>query len=112
MNDKYIKTLIVPIYKNESNIPSLLQAINLMHQKHSHGFEAIFVIDGSPDNSYNVLINFLPHFTQYVVLAGVIMALALLSNSCIYKFLYFILCILRFCICIYDNIHYFFCMIE
>lgn len=48
-------SLIVPIYKNEANIPSLLAAINWIRSKLVGPFEVVFVVDGSPDNSLLVL---------------------------------------------------------
>lgn len=57
-----LKTLIVPIYKSEQNIPSLLQAISEIDKRHRNDFEAIFVIDGSPDNSYILLNELLPQY--------------------------------------------------
>ena len=53
-------SLIIPVYKNESNIPSLLEAIRNIHQKLSKNLEVMFVVDGSPDKSYELLKKFLP----------------------------------------------------
>lgn len=49
------KSLIIPVYKNAANIPSLLKAIEVIAQNYGNSFEAIFVVDGSPDNSYDLL---------------------------------------------------------
>lgn len=43
-------SLVVPVYKNEKNIPSLIAAIEGIHAQ-VQDFEAIFVVDGSPDHS-------------------------------------------------------------
>lgn len=48
-------SLIIPVYKNELNIPGLLEAIRNMHQELSHDLEVVFVVDGSPDRSYEIL---------------------------------------------------------
>ncbi|MDX9744670.1 MAG: glycosyltransferase family 2 protein, partial [Arcobacteraceae bacterium] len=48
-------SLIIPVYKNELNIPSLLEAIRNMHKKLSDDLEVVFVVDGSPDKSYEIL---------------------------------------------------------
>lgn len=48
-------SLIIPVYKNELNIPSLIEAIRNMHKELSNNLEVVFVVDGSPDNSYMML---------------------------------------------------------
>lgn len=48
-------SLIIPVYKNELNIPGLLEAIRNMGQELSDNLEVVFVIDGSPDRSYEIL---------------------------------------------------------
>jgi glycosyltransferase involved in cell wall biosynthesis len=53
-------SLIVPVYKNEANIPSLLKAIRGIREKTQGSFEAVFVVDGSPDRSFLVLRSQLP----------------------------------------------------
>lgn len=54
-------SLVIPIYKNEANIPALLSAVADIAAKTSgDGFEAVFVVDGSPDHSYAVLKKSLP----------------------------------------------------
>ncbi len=50
-------SLIIPVYKNELNIPSLLNAIRNMHKELSNDLEVVFVVDGSPDKSYEILKN-------------------------------------------------------
>lgn len=54
------KSLIIPVYKNEENIPSLLSALTNLYKNIGNDFEAVFVVDGSPDNSYNLLTQQLP----------------------------------------------------
>jgi len=53
-------SLIVPVYKNEANIPSLLEAIAGIRKQVEGDFEAVFVVDGSPDHSHFVLARELP----------------------------------------------------
>jgi polyisoprenyl-phosphate glycosyltransferase len=53
-------SLIVPVYKNEANIPSLLRAIRGIRESINGAFEAVFVVDGSPDRSFLVLRELLP----------------------------------------------------
>ena len=53
-------SLIIPVYKNEGNIPSLLDAIKALQQEINGAFEAVFVVDGSPDRSFLELRERLP----------------------------------------------------
>ncbi len=52
--------LVIPIYRNEGSIDDLLQAVELISQSISGEFEAIFVVDGSPDESSSRLREKLP----------------------------------------------------
>jgi len=56
-------SLIIPVYKNEASLPELLSALNLLQQKFSKILEVVFVVDGSPDNSYLYLKNHLADCT-------------------------------------------------
>ena len=53
-------SLIVPVYKNEANIPSLIEAIRDLRTKIDGPFETVFVVDGSPDGSFMLLQKMLP----------------------------------------------------
>ena len=53
-------SLVVPVYRNEENIPSLLAAIAGLADALGSSFEAIFVVDGSPDASHERLREALP----------------------------------------------------
>lgn len=53
-------TLIIPVYRNEGSIPQLLEAVAGIARSASDGFEAVFVIDGSPDRCYELLKQALP----------------------------------------------------
>jgi polyisoprenyl-phosphate glycosyltransferase len=53
-------SLIVPVYGNEQSIPALLAAIDALYRELEHALQAVFVVDGSPDNSYAVLQELLP----------------------------------------------------
>jgi glycosyltransferase involved in cell wall biosynthesis len=48
-------TLVIPVYKNEDSLPDLLIAIDGLNSKLAGDFEAVFVIDGSPDRCYEIL---------------------------------------------------------
>lgn len=65
-------SLIVPVYKNEETLPALLVEIDKLFSTLDGPFEAIFVIDGSPDNSTSLLQSLLPkqrYRSQLIVLA-------------------------------------------
>ncbi len=53
-------SLIIPVYRNEASLPSLLDAISGISHSLAEPLEAVFVVDGSPDNSYPVLRAALP----------------------------------------------------
>lgn len=55
-----LNSLIVPVYKNESTIPDLIQAIKGLNTQLKGGLEVIFVVDGSPDQSASLLNQLLP----------------------------------------------------
>jgi glycosyltransferase involved in cell wall biosynthesis len=53
-------SLVVPVYGNEDSIEALLAAIRGIAREVGCEFEAIFVVDGSPDRSYPLLCERLP----------------------------------------------------
>lgn len=53
-------SLVVPVYGNEASIDALLKAVRAIHRETDDGFEALFVVDGSPDRSYALLRERLP----------------------------------------------------
>lgn len=46
--------MVVPVYGNEASLPDLLEQISALHKRYPE-LEGIFVVDGSPDNSYALL---------------------------------------------------------
>jgi glycosyltransferase involved in cell wall biosynthesis len=50
-------TLIIPVYRNEDSIDALLKTVSELDLKLAHDFEAVFVVDGSPDRCYEILRN-------------------------------------------------------
>ena len=48
-------SVIIPVYKNEASLPRLLEALTTMNQDLNGQLEAVFVVDGSPDQSYALL---------------------------------------------------------
>jgi polyisoprenyl-phosphate glycosyltransferase len=53
-------TVVVPVYGNEGTIPALISRLATLSQKFDGGFEAVFVVDGSPDGSLLLLRRLLP----------------------------------------------------
>lgn len=53
-------TLVIPVYRNESNLPDLLKAVTALDVKLEHALEVVFVVDGSPDRCYEILREQLP----------------------------------------------------
>lgn len=53
-------SLVVPVYKNEESIALLLEAITSLHSRLGDGLEVVFVVDGSPDRSFEMLRDALP----------------------------------------------------
>lgn len=56
-----MNSLVIPIYKNEGSITPLLKAIAAIQQQLDSPFEAVFVVDGSPDRSLLILREELPN---------------------------------------------------
>lgn len=48
-------SVIVPVYRNESTLPALVERLEGVASRLDGEMEAVFVIDGSPDRSYLVL---------------------------------------------------------
>jgi glycosyltransferase involved in cell wall biosynthesis len=53
-------SLIVPVYRNEESLPDLLDAVDAMNVSLGGQLEAVFVVDGSPDKSADLLQSSLP----------------------------------------------------
>jgi glycosyltransferase involved in cell wall biosynthesis len=45
-------SLVIPVYKNELNIPDLLKELSDLAKQMVKPLEVVFVVDGSPDQSY------------------------------------------------------------
>lgn len=48
-------SLIIPVYKNQASIPRLIEALKSMDDELNGLMEVVFVVDGSPDQSYTIL---------------------------------------------------------
>jgi polyisoprenyl-phosphate glycosyltransferase len=55
-----LNSLVVPVYGNRGSVPALLEAIEGIAARVEGGLEAIFVVDGSPDDSRELLLAALP----------------------------------------------------
>jgi glycosyltransferase involved in cell wall biosynthesis len=53
-------SVVVPVYKNAANIPPLVRALEQLSSQLDGELEAVFVIDGSPDDSHLRLAQALP----------------------------------------------------
>src|ERR1700682_2504329 len=53
-------SVVVPVYRNEENVPELLERFAELHRRVPGGIEAVCVVDGSPDRSYELLAAALP----------------------------------------------------
>jgi glycosyltransferase involved in cell wall biosynthesis len=53
-------SIIIPVFRNEENVPDLLGALAAFHADIGPQMEVVFVVDGSPDQSYAVLRRALP----------------------------------------------------
>lgn len=52
--------VIVPVYRNASNLPGLLERLCALHAAVPGGIEAVCVVDGSPDECHALLAQALP----------------------------------------------------
>lgn len=53
-------SLVIPVYRNEANLPALLDTLCAMDAALDHRLEAVLVVDGSPDRCYSLLRQQLP----------------------------------------------------
>jgi glycosyltransferase involved in cell wall biosynthesis len=67
-------SLVVPVYGNEGSIPELVETVRRLDAALGHSLEAVFVVDGSPDRSHELLREALPR-------CGVASQLLLLSRN-------------------------------
>lgn len=63
-------SLVIPVYRNQESLPDLLGAVDQLSRQLAHAFEAVFVIDGSPDACYVLLREQLPRcrFSSQLIL--------------------------------------------
>ena len=53
-------SVVIPVYRNEDSIDELLSVLDQIHGRLQDDFEAVFVVDGSPDGSLSRLESALP----------------------------------------------------
>lgn len=53
-------SLVIPVYRNEESLPNVIAAVGQLNEKLGGRLEVVFVVDGSPDQSYTVLSRLLP----------------------------------------------------
>jgi glycosyltransferase involved in cell wall biosynthesis len=53
-------SLVVPVYRNESTVEALLERLEFLNARFDRRFEAVLVVDGSPDRSHERLRRALP----------------------------------------------------
>jgi polyisoprenyl-phosphate glycosyltransferase len=53
-------SLVIPVYKNEENLPRLLRELEVFAAAFPDTLEVVFVVDGSPDASLRILRDCLP----------------------------------------------------
>lgn len=57
-------SVVIPVYRNEGSIPTLIEELSRIEQhvrrRFDRGTEVVFVVDGSPDNSHQLLKTLLP----------------------------------------------------
>ena len=63
------RSVVVPVYRNEATLPDLLHQLVELYQQRPDALEVVFVLDGSPDNSYALLRQRLPEmpFSSQIV---------------------------------------------
>jgi glycosyltransferase involved in cell wall biosynthesis len=53
-------SLVIPVYRNQANLPRLFQALDGLAPRLPGGFEVVFVVDGSPDQSLDIIRRHVP----------------------------------------------------
>lgn len=65
-------SLVIPVYKNEDSIPALLEATENLNAQLGGELEVVFVVDGSPDQSFHLLgeqLSRVEHKSQLILLS-------------------------------------------
>lgn len=59
-------SLVIPVFKSEPNLPDLFLSLQELSLLLNSQLEVVFVVDGSPDNSLNILLGQVSQFTHPV----------------------------------------------
>jgi polyisoprenyl-phosphate glycosyltransferase len=54
-------SIVIPVYRNEASIPDLLLILDGISKTLNSALEVVFVVDGSPDESFQCLAAELPN---------------------------------------------------
>lgn len=52
-----LNSLVIPVYRNRDSIPELVEAVEEIGRRVEGGLEVVFVIDGTPDDSHQRLLD-------------------------------------------------------
>ena len=63
-------SVVIPVYKNEGSISRLLEVLSKMNKILDKQLEVVFVVDGSPDRSYELLKQLVANLNYPVQLLG------------------------------------------
>jgi len=65
-----LNSIVIPVYRNEESLLELIESLNSISAKNEYKLEVVFVVDGSPDQSYEYLRQKLPqcHFSSQLLL--------------------------------------------
>lgn len=62
MTQSATNSIVIPVYRNAKSIPMLLRRLVEISQQMTAEVEIVFVVDGSPDDSYDILLDALLDF--------------------------------------------------
>lgn len=65
-----VYSVVIPVYKNEESIPRLIKALEQMSLELDKKLEVVFVVDGSPDSSFELIKNALDSLPFVAQLIG------------------------------------------
>lgn len=63
MNARFVNSIIVPVYRNAESIAPLLARLAELSKSLASSCEVVFVVDGSPDDSFDILSHALQTFS-------------------------------------------------
>jgi hypothetical protein len=55
-----VLSVVVPVYRNADSVPELLDAMDTISSEAEEDVQAVFVVDGSPDQSFALLRDLCP----------------------------------------------------